>query len=329
MPVRLGLIGAGRWGKVYIRTLLSLPDRCRLTHLCTSKPENAALIPHPVTIVPGWRELIAADCDAVIIATPPQTHAELLEACVKAGKPCVVEKPLCFDVATAERLDRLVQAAGIPVLVDHTHVLTSAYETLKRTVKQAGEPVRMVLSAGMGFGPFRTDVSALWDWAPHDISLCLDLLGAMPQEIEVFGGPANAAGEPEMVSVRLQFPHETCAWIQLGRLSPDKRRSFSVMTDQHVYLLDDLAPEKLVAAAVRYSERYAEGAAGLPELLPLKVSSADVPPMVQVISYFLDGLAGADRSRFGTTLALDVTRVLAECDRLLQHKRSRSHQSVS
>jgi len=144
MPVRLGLIGAGRWGKVYIRTLLSLPDRCRLTHLCTSKPENAALIPHPVTIVPGWRELIAADCDAVIIATPPQTHAELLEACVKAGKPCVVEKPLCFDVATAERLDRLVQAAGIPVLVDHTHVLTSAYETLKRTVKQAGEPVRMV-----------------------------------------------------------------------------------------------------------------------------------------------------------------------------------------
>ena len=40
-PVRLGLIGAGRWGQVYIRTLAALTTRCTLTHLCTSKPERA------------------------------------------------------------------------------------------------------------------------------------------------------------------------------------------------------------------------------------------------------------------------------------------------
>src|SRR3989338_8608758 len=82
--VRIGLIGAGRWGQVYLRTLALLQERCRLTHVATSRPEAVSRYPQPVTVTPDWRALIRAECDAVIIATPPAVHAEMGEACLEA-----------------------------------------------------------------------------------------------------------------------------------------------------------------------------------------------------------------------------------------------------
>ena len=339
-PVRLGLIGAGRWGRVHLRTLLSLGDRVRLTHLCTTNPANAELLPYPVSVVPEWRELLQAPCDALIIATPPAYHPEMLEACLAAAKPCLVEKPLCLDVATAQRLHERIRASGVPVLVNHTHLFAPAYGALKRVVAEGGEPVRVLLSEGMGFGPFRTHTAALWDWGPHDVSLCLDLLGESPRGVEALGGPRSPEGDPELVSLRLDFPGGACAWIQTGRLAAKKRRSLTVITNSRLYLLDDLAAEPLTVASVRFPERYTEGVPEPPAYAPLQMRrplpafpsehsgkpgsgpgtiagtgpGTGMSTMAHVLTYFLDGLSGGDRSRFGAGLALEVTRVLAACE---------------
>ena len=327
-PVRLGLIGAGRWGRVHLRTLLSLGDRVRLTHLCTAKPANAELLPYPVSVVPEWRALLQAPCDALIIATPPASHAEMLEACLDAAKPCLVEKPLCLDVATAERLHERIRASGVPVLVNHTHLFAPAYRALKRAVEEAGEPLRVLLSEGMGFGPFRTHTAALWDWGPHDVSLCLDLLGEVPRGVEALGGPRSPGGDPELASLRLDFPGGTCAWIQTGRLAAKKQRSLTVITDTRLYLLDDLAPEPLTVAPIRFPERYDEGVPEPPAYVPLHAAS-EGSTMAHVLTYFLDGLTGGDRSRFGAGLALDVTRVLAACEGALGRAAGGRHGAAS
>ncbi len=316
-PVRFGLIGAGRWGRVYIRTLQSLADRCRLTHLCTRDPKNAGLVPHPIMVMSDWRGLVASDCEAVIVATPPQTHAEIVEACVAAGKPCLVEKPLCLDVETAERLHRRIQSSGVPVLVAHTYLVTPGYRMLKQTLRERGEPVRAILSEGMAFGPFRTHLSALWDWCPHDVSLCLDLLGATPQRVEALGGPCSPQGEPDMVSVRLEFPGSVAAWIHAGRLSVQKRRRFSVATDTRLYLFDDQASDTLTVAPVAFAARYTDGIPDALEWSSLN-TGPEHPSMVHVVTDFLDGLAGGDRSRFGAKLALEVTRVLSACEQAIK-----------
>ena len=93
-PLRFGLIGAGRWGQVYLNNISAEPSRFRLTHLATRYPERATLLPYPITVTPNWRDLLKADLDGVIIATPPSVHAEMLEACIAAGKAALVEKPL-------------------------------------------------------------------------------------------------------------------------------------------------------------------------------------------------------------------------------------------
>jgi len=315
--VRFGLIGVGRWGKVYLRTLLALGDRCRLTHLGTRNPDHAALVPYPVRVMADWRALIEADCDAVIIAAPPHVHAEMVEACVSAGKPCIVEKPLCLDVATAERVHARVTQAGVPVLVDHTQLFHPAYQALKAALRESGEPVRAILAERMGSEHQKPDVPVLWDWCPHDVSLSLDLLGQDPIEIGALGGPPGPSGDPELVSLRLDFSGDACAWVHAGRLASQKRRVFSVFTARGVYVFDDLAAEKLAVSSFEAAPGDHEGFPAWPQTQAWPLVSSQ-SSMTAMVTYFLDGLAGGDRRYFGTGLALRVTRVLDTCESLLR-----------
>jgi predicted dehydrogenase len=317
-PVRLGLIGAGRWGQVYMRTLAGLSDRCRLTHVASSQPRAHDICPPGTIVNTDWRRLIQGDCDAVIIATPPAVHAEMVDACVAARKPCIVEKPLCLDSETAEALHRRVEASGSLVLVDHTHLFHPAYAALKRALAQAGEPIRAVSGEGMGFGPFRPDVPALWDWGPHDVSLCLDLLGAVPERVDAVGGPDGPDGEPELVTARLEFFSGAQAWFYVSRMAPAKRRTLTVVTDASLYWLDEYSPDPLRVTPL---SRPAASAPAGPGWTSLPVES-DVPPMTAMVSYFLDGLQGGDRQRFGTSLARDVVRVLSLCQAALERGRT-------
>ncbi len=318
--LNLGLIGAGRWGKMYLRTLASLADRCRLTHLCTSNPRNAEGLAAPVTVTADWRALVRSDCDAVIIATPPATHPEIVEACLEAGKPCLVEKPLCLDLASAERLHRRVLASDVPVLVEHTQLFSPAYQALTEALAQAGERIHLIISEGVGLGPFRSHTTALWDWCPHDVSLVLDLAKESPLRVDALGAPSGPGVAPEQVSLRLEFAGGSCAWIHAGRLSPQRRRTLCVMTETRLYALDELAADKLTVSPFAFPRRYEPG---VPETLERRVlrPSSDHPPLANAVRYFLDGLSGGDRARFGTALALEVTRVLAACDGLLRERK--------
>lgn len=297
-PVRLGLAGAGRWGRVYLRTLEPMGTRGRVTHLATSKPENAAFAPDGTVVLASWRELVASDCDAVIIATPPASHAEILDACLNAGKPCLVEKPLCLDVAEAERLDAAARRTGVPVLVDHIHLFDAGYEELSRRLRASGEPVRTIVSESGAPGPVRSEVSVLWDRAPHDISLVLDLMQRLPERVEASGGP-------DAVELRLGFSGNSSARITTSRVAPAKQRRLSVDTESTRYALDELAE-----APLRIGPKAGEGGTAL-QPVPGVRRELTLP---RVVAYFLDGLAGGDRRRFGLGLGVDVVRVLAQAD---------------
>ena len=307
--VRLGLIGVGRWGRVYLRTIAALGERCRVTHLAASTPPSASLVPYPVRVERDWHRLVASDCDALIIATPAATHAEIVEACVDAGKPCIVEKPFCLDVATAERLHARIQATGALVLVGHTQLFDPAYQALKRRLQHTREPIRAILAERVGPAVPRSDTSetpVVWEWGPHDVSLCLDLLERLPQRVDALAGPQAPAESPALVLLRLEFSGGACAWIQIGWLAAKKRRAISFVTDRRLYLFDDVADQKLTACSLDGKEQEA-----------LAVTDAQ-PAMAAMLSYFLDGFAGGDRRYFGSALALQVTGVLAECEQALR-----------
>lgn len=330
--MRLGLIGAGRWGKVYIRTIESLGPRLALTHWATRRPENRALIKGPVTLFSDWRRMLTAPCDAIVIATPASLHAEMTQACLEAGKPCIVEKPLCFGTATAQGLRQKAEQAGVLVLVNYIHLYNPAYQALKRAVAASGKPIRAILSEGIGWGPFRADVGTLWDRCPHDVALCLDLIGAAAgAEVTALGGLPDPQGRPEVVTLHLQWKNGAAAWIQSGRLGPQKRRVLSVLTDSDLFCFDDQDLTRCAEAhggasfsagrcrriPFDYPGRTEMGGGPRPqEGEPIPVPVPAPTPMEAMLTAFADQLekkAPPD----GLGLTVEITRILEECDKLL------------
>ena len=134
--VRLGLVGAGRWGRSFLLTVPTVAG-ARLSRIASGNPETRGLVPRGCVVVPDWREVACArDLDGVIIATPPRLHAEMARAALAAGLAVLVEKPLTMDSGEARGLLGLASELGGLVLVDHTHLFHPGYGVLKERARE-------------------------------------------------------------------------------------------------------------------------------------------------------------------------------------------------
>ncbi|OGL64168.1 MAG: hypothetical protein A3J27_13315 [Candidatus Tectomicrobia bacterium RIFCSPLOWO2_12_FULL_69_37] len=311
-PLRLGLIGAGRWGRAYLRTLRDLPDLA-LARLCSSNPGSRSLVDPACRITADWREVAEArDLDGVIVCTPPALHAGMTGAAVRAGLPVMVEKPLTLDLEEARRLQETVERAGVPVLVDHIHLFHPAYRALKREAARLG-PVRAIRSEGGSWGPFRKDTTSLWDYAPHDLALCLDLMGGSPLRLaaRVEESRQTPEGRGENYALELEFPGGVRAGVRVGKIFPEKRRRFVSWFGECALVFDDLAPQRLVRHPLP------EGWAGdppLPEGPGEPVPHDYEPPLNAALRAFARGVRGESLEGFGVGLGVEIVRLLKEAE---------------
>jgi predicted dehydrogenase len=279
-----------------------MPERSCLTHVATSRPE---LLPSSVIAVSAWEALLET-CDALIIASPPASHAAIVQGCLTCGIPCIVEKPLCLDLTSVEAL---AARPGL-VLVDYIQLFSPAYRALKSALRNAEELPFRIVSEGGWLGPFRDDTSVLWDYGPHELSLLLDLAGGPPVALSTL--PDSDRGQ---WALRMEFAGGLCCWSQFGSMTPSKRRTLSVYTESRLYHWDDTqAPQtRLTVSEWSYRKRR-QGQAAI-AALPIPIGDMRTP-LQSMLDYFLDGLEGGDRSRFGLELSLQITRVLERCEAL-------------
>ncbi|MDH5188679.1 MAG: Gfo/Idh/MocA family oxidoreductase, partial [Rhodospirillaceae bacterium] len=214
--IKLGLIGAGKWGQNYIRTIGRSND-ARLVRLTSSNPEAGNLVGADCTISNDWRDLINdTDIDGLILAVPPTTQVQIALAALENKIPLLLEKPLATTVADAKRISDLAVKNNVPVLVDHIYLFHPAYEALKREAKKL-EQIKSINSTGGDTGPFRADWNPLWDWGPHDVAMCLDLTGEYPSNISAKRDEVKTKhGVGEIFNAKLEFPSGITANISFG-----------------------------------------------------------------------------------------------------------------
>lgn len=295
---RLGLVGAGPWGRRYISTVSGLKD-VSLAAVASSNPETKSLVGPECKVVSDWKKLVKAkDLDGLIIATPPGLHAEMALAAIKAGKPVLVEKPLTLDLKEAQALLKAAEGK-VFVLVDHIYLFHPAFEALKAKARELG-PIRSVLTIGGNKGPVRKDVSALWDYGPHDVAMCLDLFQEKPLSVSVF-----RRDRPGIVNLKLEFSSGASASIEVGNGMAKRHRYFAVRFDKQVLFFDDTSPLKLRLKPVSEAEEAEFG-----EAIPV----SDEPPLSRAVKAFTDGIRSGSKDTRGLRLAVDVVEVLARCD---------------
>jgi predicted dehydrogenase len=246
-PVRVGVAGLGYWGPNLARNLAQLPG-CELLWLCdASEPARArAQASHPRAQVTARLEDLLDDpeLDAIVIATPVPTHAELAIAVVQAGKHCFVEKPLATSAADAQRALEAAQAAQRILMVGHLLEYHPAVSRLKELLT-SGELGELYYLYGnrQNLGKLRADENALWSLGAHDVSVALHLIGEEPEECLAQGACYVRAGVQDVVFCTLRFPSGILAHLHLSWLDPHKERRMTVVGAKRMATFDDMLIE--------------------------------------------------------------------------------------
>jgi predicted dehydrogenase len=186
VPEQLGLaiVGCGYWGVNYLRVFSELPA-AHVVVACDSRPERlkevAERFPHLPLTCDFEQALESKGVDAVVIATPAQAHYALARRALLSGKHVLVEKPITTTVAEAEELCSLAEANRLTLMVGHTFLFNPAVRKIKEYLQQgkAGR-VYYVYARHTNMGPIRQDVNAVWDLAPHPLSVFNYLLDDTP-----------------------------------------------------------------------------------------------------------------------------------------------------
>ena len=301
-PLRLGLIGAGRWGLNYIRTIAQL-DSVKLVALTGRSPEAAAAAGPECAVLADWRALLEFPrLDGVIVSTPAETHFEIASAALGRRLPTLVEKPLTTRPEEARRLAELALAGDTPLLTDHVYLFHPGYRALR--ARLAGQRVRGVVGVAGNAGPRRPDVSVLWDWGPHDVAMCLDLLAAPPTTCRLLVEPGRtAAGEAgESIALSLEFEGGVSAELRMSNLLATRTRVLTVRTDAETLVFEDGPVSSLTVTPL--------AAAG--ERLSIEFSSRR--PLAVAVGEFADAIRDGHCDAAAINLALAVVEVLARCE---------------
>jgi predicted dehydrogenase len=327
----LAQIGCGYWGPNLLRNYSALPN-CRVKYVVDSSPERRAFVEanFPRTKALDTHAPILADPEitGVIIATPAGTHFQLAKEVLLAGKHVFVEKPLATSVREVDELAALAAERKLIVMAGHTFLYNAAVRYVKKLI-DAGElgEMRYIYSQRLNLGRIRSDIDALWNFAPHDIAIIQYWLGdPEPASVVRRGIDCVQEGIDDVVFLNILYPNKVMANIHVSWLDPQKVRKMVVVGSKKMVVYDDVADEKVIIydkgidvkaklgekmdydRPLQYSFSHRSGDIHIPKI--------DFPePLRTEAQHFLDSIRDGREPLSGVTHARQVVRILESAQR--------------
>ncbi|MGP2493501.1 Gfo/Idh/MocA family protein [Mesorhizobium sp. PUT5] len=309
MKPRIAVLGCGYWGANHIRTLKGLGALHAVSDANRARAEGFASEQDCLAVDPD--ELFARDdVDAVVMALPPQFHAETAVRAVEAGKDVLVEKPIALTVADAERAVQAAQDNGRVFMVGHVLRFHPAFEKLKALVDEGelGE-VRYIHSHRLGLGKFHTENDALWDLAPHDLSMILAITGAEPTEVRGEGA-ALLDHLSDFAHLHMRFPNGVSGHLFASRLNPYRERRLTVVGAKAMAVFDDVEPWERKLAVYRHAVWQDSGHWAFTANEPAYVPVEHGMPLTRELEHFIHCVETRQTPRTDGEEAVRVLRIL-------------------
>lgn len=185
--------------------------------------------------------------DGVLVAVPVEAHFDVARAVLAAGKHVFVEKPLARATAEAEWLCADAEQRGLVLMVGHTFLYNGAVRRIKAMIDggELGE-IRYVFMRRLNLGIVRNDVDALWNLAPHDLSI----LGYWIDRPVIAAGAVGHCylqpGIADVVFAHLTYEGNVAGHIQVSWLDPSKIRQATVVGSRRMLLYDDMSADSRI-----------------------------------------------------------------------------------
>ena len=248
--VHIAQIGVGYWGPNLLRNLVA-NKRCTVPMVVDISQERREYVKNmysSISVTDDVDEIFRRpEIDAVVIATPVATHFDLAIKAIESGKHILVEKPLARSVAEVKQIGRLANGGKVVVMVGHTFLFNSAVTYVKKLIDsgELGE-IRYIYSQRLNLGRIRSDVDALWNFAPHDISIIQYWLGD-PEPLSVVrrGVDYVQRNIDDVVFLNIMYPNKIMANIHVSWLDPHRVRSMVIVGSKKMVVYDDTVENKI------------------------------------------------------------------------------------
>jgi predicted dehydrogenase len=293
--ISIGMIGAGRWGSNWMRTLATLPGT-ELRWCCDVSPVSLDRVRQqlPTVKVTTQLEDLLRDpsLHGVVIATSAPTHFDVARRALLAGKHVLVEKPMTLTTPDAQTLITTAHGQARTLMVGHLLEYHPAVRAIKEEIDagRVGE-VFYVYSERLNLGTIRSDENAWWSLAPHDISVACRVFGTAPISVQCRGQCVVHAKVADVVFATLEFPGGKLAQCHVSWLDPHKSRKVTVIGSRQSLTFDDTSDNKLVIHDKGFNRTRGPGEN---ESITLRVGTSRVPklepaePLALEAAHFVD-----------------------------------------
>lgn len=215
--IRFGILGAGRIGNVHARSIAA-SGRASVAYIADAMPQAAQTLAEAVGAKTlSVEEVIAAsDVDAILIATPTDTHADLIEAAARAGKAILCEKPVSLSVPRIEACLQVAENAGVPLMIGFHRRYDPNFAALEKRLRsgEIGDPEIITITCRDPAAPpvsyIERSGGLYRDMMIHDFDMARFLLGdEEPLIVHALGGvltdpEIGRAGDIDTASVQMQ-----------------------------------------------------------------------------------------------------------------------------
>lgn len=322
----IAVLGCGRWGPNHIRVLNQELSDCRVKVAADLDKEKLAPVaerfPHVETTTDPEAVLHDDGIDAVVVATPTSTHADLVSTALDQGKHVFCEKPLCPDSREATALVEQADERDLRLMVGHIFLFNRGLEKVYELL-ETGElgDLYYVSSTRTNLGPIRTDTNAAFDLATHDVAVFNWMMGEPPVKVSANGGRFLQDEVEDVVFAQLRYADGTIANVHASWLNPRKDRTMTFVGSEKMATWDDLelnTPVSIYDKGAGTEQPAAGEAQEYGEFLRIAMWDEEVrmpridleEPLKVQDREFVDAIQEARTPRSGGAFSRDVVRVI-------------------
>jgi len=290
----LALVGCGSWGRNLVRVFDDLATVRWCCHTGSTENREWMQTNYPgVSMTTEYRRVLDDPAvDAVAIATPIDTHYDLVRRALRAGKHVFVEKPVTVSTERANELVALADDADRHLFVGYVFVYHPVFRQLASIHET--DPIEALYFDWRKTGGFSADIVA--NLGSHDFAMARRLTGSRPTEVRVVH-ETRLYGGRNVVSIAAAHDDGPDCRIDLNRLAPDDRKTVTFVTASgNLFVWTGMRLERLEPAATAF-----EG-----------VFEGDREPLAEECGAFIDAVENGSDPVTDGAFGRDVTAAFAD-----------------
>lgn len=322
--VNIAVVGCGRWGLNYVRVFEEM-NASRVDWVFDRDELCLKRVVQRFPTVKAARTLSEVlncrDVEAVVVASPASNHCETVKKCLTAGKHVLVEKPIALSVEDAQEMISLAESKKKTLMVGHTFLFNSGIRALRNfMMEESFGKVYYLHATRTNMGPIRNDVNAIWDLAPHDISIFNFLLGKPPGWVSATGTRLFENGREDVGFLTLGYDDNTIANIHVSWADPYKVREVVAVGSRRRIVFNDLESVERIKifekGVIRdeTAENFAEFRLLMRDGDILSPRVENTEPLKDQCAHFIECVTEGRKPVSDGNTGLDVIRVMLAAD---------------